>query len=373
MPRKHGGKVRRGKARGGKSQRGNARGAARSDGDEAAQGRAPLRPFWSGVITFGLVSVPVELYAANRSGGVSLRMVGPDGTPLKRQYWCPAHEREVERDEIVRGYEVEKDRFVVVQDEELEKLEPEKSREIDLTRFVDAAELDPALFQRSYFLAPGGDTTKAYRLLAETMERTGQAGIATFIMRGREYLVAIFSENGILRAETMRFHDELRSPEDVGLPEAGEVEPDRETVALLEDAVGRLEAEALDAGELEDEQAARLEALVERKLRAGKDIAEAPPGLREAEDSEAKVIDILEVLKERMRAAEAGEGGGGRRDRDAHRAGTSDRGGDAGRGGPSELAERTRDELYDRAKELDIPGRSRMTKDELVRAIRRAS
>src|SRR5207248_7073669 len=108
----------------------------------------------------------------------------------------------------------------VVTDEELERLAPEKSRDIDLRRFVEAEAIPPMYFERSYFLVPAGGSAKAYRLLAATMEETHRAGIATFVMRGKEYLVAILSENGILRAETLRFSDEIRSPEDVGLPEA---------------------------------------------------------------------------------------------------------------------------------------------------------
>lgn len=114
----------------------------------------------------------------------------------------------------MRGYEVEKDRFILVDDEELVALAPEKSQEIDLKRFVELSEIDPVYFERAYFLAPDRDAVKAYRLLARTMEEAGRAGIATFVMRGKEYLVAIIAEQGFLRAETLRFHDELRIPGD---------------------------------------------------------------------------------------------------------------------------------------------------------------
>ena len=176
------------------------------------------RSFWSGTIAFGLVSIPVSLYVASRSGGISLRMVDEDGTPLRRRYFCSKDGEPLEADDIVRGYEVEKDRFVIVKDEELEALAPEKSREIDLKRFVPLAQIDPIWFERGYFLAPDKGAMKAYRLLANTMEQEGRAGIATFVMRGKEYLVAIIGQQGLLRAETLRFHDELRTPDDVGLP-----------------------------------------------------------------------------------------------------------------------------------------------------------
>ncbi|HEY0671085.1 MAG TPA: Ku protein, partial [Longimicrobiales bacterium] len=168
------------------------------------------RSFWSGTITFGLVSIPVNLFPGVRSQRAALRMLADDGTPLQRRFYCEKQNREVNGDEIVRGYETAKGKYVVVTDDELEALEPKKSRDIDLRRFVPAEDIDPLFFERSYYLAPAGESVKAYRLLAETMEKTGRAGIATFVMRGKEYLVAIVAEDGLLRADTMRFADELR-------------------------------------------------------------------------------------------------------------------------------------------------------------------
>ena len=146
-------------------------------------------------------------------------MLSPEGVPLRREFYDAKSKRAVDRDDIVRGYELEDDEYVVVTDEELESLEPQKSRDIDLRQFVDRDAIDPMYFDRAYFLTPAGESTKAYRLLAETMERTNRAGIATFIMRGKEYLIAILAEDGILRAETLRFADEVRTPDQIGLPE----------------------------------------------------------------------------------------------------------------------------------------------------------
>ena len=250
------------------------------------------RSFWSGTITFGLVSIPVELFPANRSQGVSLRMVSKDGTPLARRYFCPREDRELDWDEIVRGYEIEKDRFVVVTDDELDKLAPEKTRDIDLRRFVDAAEIDPIYFERAYYLTPGGNSTKAYRLLAETMERTNRAGIATFVMRGKEYLVAILAESGIMRAETLRFADEVRSAEDVGLP--APEKPKAAAVKKIEKAIAKLVEKELDETELTDHSSDKLRELVAKKEKSGEGVVEAAAGV--AEPSEG-VIDLMEVLK----------------------------------------------------------------------------
>lgn len=322
------------------------------------------RPFWSGTLTFGLVSVPVRLFAANRSSGPSLRMVDEDGTPLSRRYICPEEGREVSRDEIIRGYEVRDGEYVVVTEEELEALEPEKSREIDLRLFVPVDDLDPVFFQRAYILTPAEGSAKAYRLLSKVMEDTGRAGLATFVMRSREYLVAIFADAGILRAETMRFHDEIRTPEDVGVP--GDATAPAGRIQELAAAMEALAEEDIDRQELRDRGAEALEALVERKRKKGRDVVDMPEEARE-EEGDGRVVDLLEVLRRSL--GEGQEDGGRRGPQRAGRKG----GGDGATGDAGDLSERTKAELYERAKELDIPGRSTMTKEELVRAIRRSA
>jgi DNA end-binding protein Ku len=238
-------------------------------------------------------------------------MVDEDGTPLARRYVCPAEDRVVERDELVRGYEVEEDRYVILTQEELEALEPEKTREIDLRRFVPVEELDPAFFQRAYVLTPADGSTKAYRLLAETMEERGRAGIATVVMRTKEYLVAIVARDGILRAETMRFHDELRSPEDVGLPDPGHAPEER--VATLVAAMEEAAADEVEREELEDPGRRELEELVARKLEAGEGVKE-PSGVADEEaeeDEESDVVDLMAVLRRSLARGEDGEAGDG--------------------------------------------------------------
>src|SRR5467141_1175086 len=195
--------------------------ATKPKSDDANQQGA--RPFWSGTLTFGLVSVPVDLYPGNRTNRAPLRMLGPEGEPLARRYYSQKSGRDLDQEEMVRGYEIDKDKYVMVTDEELERLAPDQSRDINLRRFVDLESIPPLYFDRSYFLAPSEGSEKAYKLLTETMEKSDLAGIATFVMRGKEYLVAIFPENGILRAETMRFKDELRTPKEVGLPDMKKV------------------------------------------------------------------------------------------------------------------------------------------------------
>src|SRR6266567_881631 len=253
------------------------------------------RPFWSGTLTFGLVSVPVDLYPGNRTNRAPLRMLSPEGEPLSRRYYSQNTNRDLDNDEMVRGYEIEKDKYVVITDEELERLAPEQSRDIDLRRFVDLESIPPIYFDRSYFLAPSEGSEKAYGLLAETMAKSNLAGIATFVMRGKEYLVAIFPENGILRAETMRFKDELRTPKEVGLPDMKKVPA--ATVKKFENFIAKHSDKHLALKELKDEKAEELLKLVEKKRKQHKDVVKVE---EPEERAPGKVVDLVEILKKKL-------------------------------------------------------------------------
>src|SRR5687768_16829549 len=273
--------------------------------DVESGGPSGIRSFWTGTITFGLVTVPVALYSATRPRGINLRMIAPDGAPVQRRYVCSKDEKPLEADDIVRGYEVEKGKFVVVTDEELEAVEPRKSREIDLQLFVDVADIDPMYFDRAYFLVPTGGTNKAYRLLAEVMEQKKQAGIATFVMRAKEYLVAIIAENGILRAETLRFDDEIRKPADIGLPKIAK--PAAADVRKFEAAIAK-NTKRLSLNEFLDEYGERLEKLVAAKERKKEDIVRAPEETRDEEGAEGgEVVDLLAVLSRSLGGTAGGK------------------------------------------------------------------
>jgi DNA end-binding protein Ku len=261
--------------------------------DESANQRS-ARPFWSGTLTFGLVSVPVGLYPGNRTNRAPLRMLSPEGEPLARRYYSEKSGDDLQDDDMVRGYELEKDRYVIITDDELERLAPEQSRDIDLRRFAPLEDISPLYFDRSYFLAPSEGSEKAYRLLAQTMEKQKLAGLATFVMRGKEYLVAIFPEDGILRAETMRFVDEIRSPKEIGLPEKKKVSA--ATVKKFEKLIMTHSATRLPLKDLKDEQTEKLLKLVEKKRKQRKDIVEVEVPERE----EGKVVDLMEALKKSL-------------------------------------------------------------------------
>ncbi len=216
-------------------------------------------------------------------------MLGRDGEALARKYYSEKTERDLDADEMVRGYEYENGKFVVVTDEELERLAPDKSRDIDLTRFVKEDSIPPLYFERGYYLAPAANSEKAYKLLVEAMKETGEAGIATFVMRGKQYLLAIFSDHGVLRAETMRFPDELRSPSEVGLPPKKNVPP--AAVKKFETLISKKTKK--DFKPAKDIATEQLLKLVKNKQLKASNIVE----LESEEPAKGNVLDMMEVLK----------------------------------------------------------------------------
>lgn len=239
-----------------------------------------------------------------------MRLLGPDGTPLERRYACSADDRALSDDEIERGYEIEEGKFVLVTDEELAKLAPRRSRDIELTRFVDRDEIDPVYFVRPYFVLPDAEQTKAYRLLAEAMESSHRAALATFVMRGKSHAIAIFADRGLLRAATLRFGDELRSPSEIGAP--AKTKTDATQVAKWKRAIQKLTAKELDERDLVDEDAGALLTLAEKKLAKGKDVVNVPeaaveespePDASETEEqsSGGEVIDLFALIQKRLR------------------------------------------------------------------------
>lgn len=235
------------------------------------------------------MSVPVNLFPANRTTRSSLRMIGPEGEPLARKYYSEKTGKDLDADQIVRGYETDSGKFVTVNDEELDRLAPEKTRDIALTKFVKEAAIPPVYFERGYFLAPAGNSEKAYRLLVEAMKVRGDVGVATFVMRGKERPVAIFSDNGILRAETMRFPDEVRTPKSVGLPEPNKVSA--ASVRKFETLIKRKAKRTFSPGK--DEDTERLLKLVKKKKSKTSNVVK----VKELEKRSDNVIDLVQVLK----------------------------------------------------------------------------
>jgi DNA end-binding protein Ku len=225
--------------------------------------------------------------------------MSPEGSLLERRFFCPRDGKELAEGDIVRGYELDNGSYILISDRELEGIAPEKTREINLQQFVEVAELPPALLERGYYLTPLKEAMTAYRLLAYVMERTGRAGIATFVMREREYLVAIFARGGILCAETLRFHDELRDPQSIGLPEPAQ--GGRTRVSAFRRSIDALFAKTLSESELVDTTTESLRALIEKKKKTGRDLVRTD-GQADKRDSDGNVdVDLLETIRRSLR------------------------------------------------------------------------
>jgi len=175
-----------------------------------------VQGIWSGTISFSLVAIPVQLVRAVDSGRVSFRMLhGKDYSPLQRRMFCPEEEKIVPPDEIIRGYETGPGKYVLITDEELESVSPERSRTIEIVDFIDMKEVDPVYFDHPYYLVPLKGGEKAYRLLVEVMRRTNKAGLAKFVLGEREYLVAVKSSEGALALITLHYSEEILPDEDI--------------------------------------------------------------------------------------------------------------------------------------------------------------
>lgn len=315
--------------------KGKVAGRAKGGKDHAFSGG-----MWSGTISFGLVSVPVSLYPALRRQAISLRMLAEDGVPLRRQYVSSVNGKVLEEDDVVRGYETEAGKMITVSDGELEGLVPEKSSDINLMEFVLIKDIDIFHFDRPYFLAPGKGALKAYALLAKVMEEHERAGIGTFVMREKEYLVAILARDGLLMAETLRFANEIRSPQEVGLGAQKKGESKR--VKQFAKSIAALGRDDLDMKELEDRYTQRMQGLIRKRSKSARAVVQVEMD----EEEPGNVIDLVSLFKERMREAQKAEADGG-----------------------EGLEQLSKDELYNRAQAEGIPGRSRMSKAELAKAL----
>jgi DNA end-binding protein Ku len=253
-----------------------------------------LQGIWSGTISFSLVAIPVQLVKAVEPGRVSFRMLhSKDYSPLSRRMFCPREETIVPPDEIIRGYEITPDKYIVITDEELESVTPERSRTIEIVEFIDMKDVDAIYYDHPYYLVPSRGGEKAYTLLAEVMRRTNRAGLAKFVLGEREYLVAIKSTEGALCLITLHYSEEILSDENIVPKEAkvGSTETSR-----MKKIIKEMTAD-FNPDKYADQRRKKLIKLLEKKVK-GKAAVEAPE--IEAEEGEGPP-DLVAVLQESMR------------------------------------------------------------------------
>ena len=266
-----------------------------------------MRTTWNGSLSFGLVSIPVGLAPATkpaaRQSDVSFRLLHrEDRTPIKQKRWCPAHDREVGQDEIVRGFEVTKGQFLIVEDADLEALERhDDSRSIEITRFVEEESVDPIYFDRTYFLVPGANPAqrRPYVLLLEAMRETKTAALGRFVRAGRESLCLVRAKDDTLALETLFLAEDVYSQAEIS-EAVSESEVRDNELELARQVIDSLTGN-FDPDELRSEYRSNLRSLLEAKMR-GEEIA-AP----EEPVAEAPVIDLMEALKASVAAAKQPE------------------------------------------------------------------
>jgi DNA end-binding protein Ku len=253
-------------------------------------------------VSFGLVSIPVKLFAATQaSASVSFNLLHKKcNTRLKQQYICPTDNEIVHRDDMVKGYEFSKDQYVTFTPDELKALEEKATGSIDIAEFVPLAAIDPVYFDRPYYLGPekGGD--KAYLLLAEAMRESGRAALARYAARGKQYLVMLrpTQDGRALVLQQLLYADEVRSLADVPLPDGEVREPE---LKLAKQLIDQIASETFDPTQYRDEVKERIQADIEKKV-AGHDIAEAA----EPSAEPARIIDLMAALKASLGKGKAG-------------------------------------------------------------------
>ncbi|WP_251096175.1 Ku protein [Streptomyces sp. Caat 7-52] len=372
------------------------------------------RPVWTGVLTFGLVTLPVGLYTATEDHTVHFHQL-QRGTSdrIRNKRVNERTGKEVDTDKIVKGYKLEEGEYVVVEPQELEEISPGRSKVIDLAGFVDLHQVEPVYFGRTYYVGPRGkEYGKVYELMRAALDRSDKAGIATLTMRGKEYLTALRAQPGVLVLHTLHWADEVRDPADV-VPELPQrrTKSDSKELRTAEQLIDALTID-WDPGDYHDTYEERVKRLVAAKREGEEVVGEPEP------PESTNVIDLMEVLSRSVEQSRSRGRGGGRGKQDTDREETSGEGPasrrettrgkqstrrsktsrgketagrretsrgketaggkEAARGKPArrrgsseDLAALSKAELYERATAADVPGRSKMTRDQLVEALAR--
>jgi DNA end-binding protein Ku len=255
------------------------------------------RAIWTGAISFGLVNVPVKLYSATSPKTVRFHQLSSKtGARIRQKRVDPSTDEEVPYEEIVKGYEITPDRYVLIEPEELESLDPKATKTIDVEDFVDLSEIDPIYYDHSYYLAPSTGGAKAYRLLLDAMRDTGKVGIGLVVLRSKQQLCALRPNGDVLTLSTMLFGDEVLAPDRLDeLDSIDEAEATPRELKMAEQLIESLSTE-FDPSKYHDEYRERVLELIERKA-AGEEIAVQP----QAEEPEA-APDLMAALEASLAA-----------------------------------------------------------------------
>ena len=256
------------------------------------------RPIWSGSISFGLVNVPVKMHAAVRQKDVRFNQLhAADNGRIKMKRFCSVDDQEVPFDEIVKGYEIAPEQYVVVEPRELEEFDPKATHTIDIEEFVHLDQIDPIYFERPYYLVPDGRAAKPYKLLADALQESDKVAIARFVMRTKQYLAAIRCVDGVLVIATMLYADEVVPTDDLDIPDEEDVEVTERELKMAQQLIDSLTVDDFEPDKFTDEYRERVIELIERK--AAGEVIIAPAVAEEPQGVE----DLLAALERSVAAA----------------------------------------------------------------------
>jgi len=249
------------------------------------------------MISFGLVSIPVRFYTATKSEDIHFNLLHAScGSRVNRKWWCPKHEKIVDSDELIRGYAVTKNKYVTFSDEEMEVLETDDNRALDITEFVDVAQIDPVFYEKAYFLGPAPGGGKTYKLLATAMKKENKVAVARWVAAGKEHLVVLRPFESGLVLHTMFYADEVR---DFGAIEfEGAAAPKEKELKLAEMLIDELSEDKFNPMAFKDDYRERLLERIRDKARGKTIVAD-----EKEEEKGAEVVDIMEALRRSLEPA----------------------------------------------------------------------
>ncbi len=257
-----------------------------------------LRPLRNANISFGLVNIPVRFYTATKSEDIHFNLLHEScGSRVNRKWWCPEHEQIVEASELIRGYAISKGKYVTFTDEEIDTLESDDNRSLDITEFVDLGEIDPVMFEKAYFLGPAQGGGKTYKLLAQAMKKQNKVALARWVSANREHLVVLRPYETGLILHTMYYADEVR---DFGAIEVEDTQLKDKEVKLAEMLIDELTEKKFNPLQYKDEYRERLLDRIKDKSKGKAIVSE-----EKEEDKGGEVIDIMEALRRSLEGGRA--------------------------------------------------------------------
>jgi DNA end-binding protein Ku len=258
-----------------------------------------LRPLRNATITFGLVNIPVRFYTATKSEDVHFNLLHEScGTRVNRKWWCPYHEAIVGSDELIRGYAISKNKYVTFTDEEIEALETDDNRALDIAEFLDLQQIDPVFFEKAYFLGPAPGGGKTYKLLAQAMKKQHKVALARWVSGNREHLIIIRPFEDGLVLHTMYYADEVR---DFAAVEKEDAPVKEKEIKLAEMLIDELTEKKFNPLQYKDEYRERLMDRIRDKSKGKSIVSEE----KEEEEKGGEVIDIMEALRRSLEGGRA--------------------------------------------------------------------